>query len=986
MKAVRSEVDWAELRRRLESGEGRDPWRSLAALAEGQALQERLQREFPEGASEWTDPVSRRRFLTLMGASLSLAGLNGCLRQPSETIVPYVRAPEEMIPGKPLFFATTLLSGGFGIGVLVESHLGRPLKIEGNPEHPGSGGALDSQTQAAILGLYDPDRSQVVQNGGRISTWDVFLTQLSEALQVERARRGSGLRILTETVTSPTLARQLERCLESLPEARWHQYEPIHRDNVIEGSRLAFGTAVDSVYRFDRADVILSLDADFLASGPGHLAYARQYASKRRTPSQGMNRLYVVEASPSVSGSMADHRFALRCSAIETVARALASRLGLIPPPGPEAPNWLEPIARDLLAHKGSSAVIVGESQPPVVHALAHAMNEVLGNLGSTVHLIEPVAARPSVQTESLRELARDLDAGAVDLLLVLGGNPVYQAPADLGFKDALSRAKLRVHLGLYDDETAELSHWHLPQAHPLESWSDARAYEGTVSLGQPLIAPLYQGRTALQLVAMIQGRFDRSSYDVLRDYWRERAVGPDFERFWQTTLHDGVMDGTASPALALQVKRDFTSDAAGPGEHRGLELVFRSDPTVGDGRWANNGWLQELPKPVTQLTWDNAAGVSPRTAERLGLQSEMVVELQLEGRSIRAPVWVVPGQADESVTVHLGYGRTRAGKLGTGIGFDAYRLRTSARPWFADGLVARPTAERYRLASTQAHHDMEGRHLVRYGSLADYRADPAFAQKLGHPPDGDRSLYPPWRYEGYSWGMAIDLNTCTGCGACVTACQAENNIPIVGKSQVLIGREMHWIRVDRYHHGPADSPAVLHQPMLCQHCENAPCEPVCPVAATVHGDEGLNEMVYNRCVGTRYCSNNCPYKVRRFNFLQYSDETTPVLKLLRNPDVTVRSRGVMEKCTYCVQRINAARIEAKKEDRTIRDGDLVTACEAACPAEAIAFGDLNDRQSRVSRLKADPRNYAVLSELETRPRTTYLARLSNPNPELKET
>jgi molybdopterin-containing oxidoreductase family iron-sulfur binding subunit len=703
-----------------------------------------------------------------------------------------------------------------------------------------------------------------------------------------------------------------------------------------------------------------------------------------------MNRLYVVESTPTNTGTMADHRLALRAGEIEGFARAVAQGLGILggtaaAASGPHA-KWIAAVARDLQKHRGAGLVLAGDGQPPVVHALIHAINHALGNVGATVVHTDPVEASPVDQRESLQELARDMEAGRVNVLIVLGGNPVFTAPADLQFAERLSKVKFRVHLGLYDDETTRLCDWHIPEAHYLEAWSDARAYDGTATIIQPLIAPLYGGKSAHEFLAEILGQPGRTGYEIVRDYWKGRHRSKDFELFWRTALYEGVIDGTALPAKSVSLKKGIgETGKRGNGEGGGLEIAFLPDPTIWDGRFANNGWLQELPKPLTKLTWDNAALVSPATAERLGLSTGDVVELQYGGRTVRAPIWILPGQAPDSVSVHFGYGRTRTGRVGTGAGFDAYPLRTTTAPWFASGLTIRKTGARYPLVSTQSHNSMEGRHLVRAGTLEEYQKHPEFAREMGEEPPRDLSLYPGFKYEGYAWGMAIDLNACTGCNACVVACQAENNSPIVGKDQVSRGREMHWIRIDRYYQGGVEDPEVHHQPVMCQQCENAPCEPVCPVGATLHGSEGLNDMVYNRCIGTRYCSNNCPYKVRRFNFLAFQDFDTPSLKLMRNPNVTVRSRGVMEKCTYCVQRINAAKIEAEKADRSVRDGEILTACQQACPAQAIVFGNINDPGSRVSKLKAEPRSYGLLADLNTRPRTTYLAKVRNPNPELEK-
>ena len=987
-------IDLIALRQRLTTAHGPAFWRSLEELAHSEAGQALLAREFPHAVGH--DAVSRRRFLQLMGASLALAGLAGCTRQPEEKIVPYVRAPEEIVPGKPLFFATAMLLGGIATGVLVESHMGRPTKIEGNPQHPASLGATDALTQAAVLSLYDPDRSQAVSQAGRISTWSAFLTAISTALETQRVKRGAGLRILTDATSSPTLAQQFDTLFTKFPLAVWHQYEPLTADAVPEGTRLAFGEALNPLYHVEHAEVIVALEADFLASGPGCVRYARAFAGKRQVSgaSAGMNRLYVVESTPSLTGAMADHRLPLRASAIADLAHTLAAAVAAVPPPAsPPAPawppQWVEAMRHDLQQHRGASLVIAGIEQPPIVHALAHAMNFVLGNVGRTVTYTSPVLVQPTNHLAALDLLVRDMAAGKVDMLVILGGNPVYTAPADWQFATALDRVPLRIHLGLYEDETAALCHWHIPQAHFLESWSDARAYDGTVTIVQPLIAPLYNGKTAHELLSVLIGEPHRSSHTSVRAYWEQQYQGADFERFWHATLHDGLMADTAFVQRQVtyqpQALHDQLAPAAAAAPPLPVELVFRPDPTVWDGQFANNGWLQELPKPLTTLTWDNAVLISPAMAQRRSLNNAEVVELHYQGRTLQAPVWIMPGQAEDTVTVHLGYGRWRAGRLGSGAGFNAYALRTAEALWCGHGLELRKTGTHAMLSTTQMHHTMAGRHLVRVGTLEHYQAHPHFVHDMAHDPPPTLTLYPPHAYEGYAWGMTIDLNACLGCNACTIACQAENNIPIVGKTEVGRGREMHWLRIDRYYQGNLDNPETYHQPVLCMHCENAPCEVVCPVAATVHSDEGLNDMVYNRCVGTRYCANNCPYKVRRFNFFQYADYRTPSLQLLHNPDVTVRSRGVMEKCTYCVQRINAARIQAKREDRLIRDGEVVTACQAACPTQAIVFGNLNDPSSRAAQLREHPLNYGLLTELNTRPRTTYLARLRNPNPALHD-
>jgi molybdopterin-containing oxidoreductase family iron-sulfur binding subunit len=681
----------------------------------------------------------------------------------------------------------------------------------------------------------------------------------------------------------------------------------------------------------------------------------------------------------------------MKPSQIEQAARLLAREIGL---EGVQVGSmtlsdgqqrWVASAAKDLQAHRGACVVIPGEYQPASVHAIVHAVNQALGNAGRTVIHTDPVEARPENQLASLSALVSDMNAGKVDLLLMVGGNPVYDAPADQDFTKAMNNVPLRVHLGLYDDETASQSHWHIPQAHPLETWSDARAFDGTVTIMQPLIAPLFNGVSPHELLSVFLGETGVSSHDIVKNFWRSQQGDRGFESFWQDALNGGIVPATAAAVRNAIVSGSPASWAPAAAQTEGLEIAFRPDPTIWDGRFANNGWLQELPKPLTKLTWDNAAIMAPATAQRLGLATADLVSLTYKGRTQNFPVFILPGQPDGCVTVSFGYGRTRTGKVGSGTGFDAYRLRTSDALWSGGGLSVQKTGERYPLSVTQEHHAMEGRAPVRHATLADFLKHPEFASELVEAPAREETLYPEYKYEGYAWGMSIDLNACTGCNACVVACQAENNIPIVGKEQVANSREMHWLKIDQYFSGDLDNPRVDSQPRMCVHCENAPCEVVCPVAATVHDSEGLNVMVYNRCVGTRYCSNNCPYKVRRFNFLEYSDNQALTFAMQKNPDVSVRSRGVMEKCTYCVQRISAARIEAKKEDRPIRDGEVVTACQSACPAQAIVFGDINDMKTKVRQSKSDPRTYGLLAELNTRPRTTYLAKVTNPNPEIEE-
>jgi MoCo/4Fe-4S cofactor protein with predicted Tat translocation signal len=998
-------TDIQALRAKLQGTRGREYWRSLEAVAETPEFQDYLHREFPQNASEWLDPVGRRGFLKLMGASLALAGVTACTRQPEEAIVPYVRQPEELVPGKPLFFATAMPFAGSGVGLLVESHEGRPTKIEGNPDHPSSLGATDLFAQAAILGLYDPDRSQTITHLGEIRTFDSFGASMQTVLTAQQGSKGAGIRILTETVASPTLGAQRQEFLTRFPQAKWVQWEPFGGHNAREGSRLAFGDYADPQYAIEKADVILSLDADFLCAGNGGLKHARAFASRRRIEGDRaeLSRFYAVESTPTNSGSKADHRLPLRASEIEAFARAVAAAVGVAGAGSATAPQaaqrWMGPLVKDLQASRGRSLVIAGEGQSPAVHAIAHAMNAALGNVGTTVSYTATAEVRPTNQRAALQELVGEMNAGTVSLLVVLGGNPVYSAPADLKFVDAMQKVALRVHLGLYHDETAAQCHWHVPETHFLEMWSDVRGHDGTVSIVQPLIAPLYSGRSAHEVMSAFSEGGIRSGYDVVRSFWMSTgsgdttttpqpntsgaAVTSSFDQGWRKWLHDGVVPNTSFPTKTVTVQAALPAATAAAGGSGEIDVVFRPDPTVYDGRFANNTWLQELPKSLTKLTWDNAALIAPQTADRLMLVSGDLVELKQGSATVTIPVWLAPGQAADTLTLHLGYGRTRAGRAANQIGFNVNPLRTMAAQDVARVQLVK-TGDTYPLACTQDHWSLEGRNIVRETTVEHFEKDPTFAKKMEHQPINGLSMYPNYDYsKGYQWGMTIDQNVCTGCNSCVVACQAENNVPVVGKSQVMNGREMHWLRLDRYYTGDLDNPGTYHQPMPCQQCETAPCEVVCPVAATTHTAEGLNDMVYNRCVGTRYCSNNCPYKVRRFNFMLYADFNTPSLKLMRNPDVTVRSRGVMEKCTYCVQRINQARVAAKLEDREIRDGDVVTACQAACPTSAIIFGNINDANSEVSKRKASPLNYPLLAELNTRPRTTYLAVVRNPNTEL---
>jgi Fe-S-cluster-containing dehydrogenase component len=852
--------------------------------------------------------------------------------------------------------------------------------------------------------MYDPDRAQSVTHLGDVDSWGSFSNAIRGPLTIQKSLSGAGVRILTPTVSSPTLKDQLQAFLAMYPQAKWHVYEPINRDNVLEGAKLAFGQPVETRYDFSKADVIVSLDADFLYAGfPGNTRYIRDFASRRNPDAETakMSRLYVIESTPSSTGVKADHRLPVRATEVFEVAKLIGERRQGQHGPARDASDFAVAAYADLVSHRGAGVVIVGDHQPPEVHALAHAMNAALGNVGKTVFYTDPVSANPVNQTDSIKDLVTDMRAGKVDLLVILGGNPVYDAPSDLNFAEALKSSKvaMRVYLGLYQNETAQLCHWNINEAHYLESWSDARAYDGTVSLVQPLIAPLYSGKSTHELMSALLGAPDATGYEIVRAYWLKSTLAPSaiFEAWWRKSLNDGFIEGSAFAPKSLSAKMpSFPAPAAASNaDPNSLEINIRRDPSIYDGQFANNGWLQELPKPLSKLTWDNAIQIGPKMATREGLKSMDVITLEVDGRKVTGPVWIQAGHPDHSVTVNLGYGRRTAGRAGTGAGFDAYPLRTTNALWVATGAKLTKTGDFYQLASTQGYQTMDtddGGHrpAVREATLAEYRKEPKFAKE--DEPPAELTLYQPFDYKKSpdAWGMTIDLNACVGCNNCILACQSENNIAVVGKEQTTRGRHMHWIRVDAYYQGDRDDPTAYFQPVPCQQCENAPCELVCPVGATVHSSEGLNDMVYNRCIGTRYCSNNCPYKVRRFNFLLFQDWETPQYKIMRNPDVTVRSRGVMEKCSYCIQRISEHRIDAEtasvRENRPfkIEDGSLQTACQQSCPANAIVFGNINDPNSRVAKLKALDRNYGLLADLNTRPRTTYLAEIRNPNPELE--
>ncbi len=1264
-------LDLDDVRAKLAETNGKTYWRSLDELSQKPGFNEMLRREFPGQAPKDWAPLPRRDFLKLMGASLALAGLSGCAFQPNEKIVPYVNQPESIVPGIASYYATAMPFSGYALGLLAKSTDGRPVKVEGNPDHPTSGGetpidpgkgkpnfkkrgSTDVFAQASLLTMYDPERSQTIRRSGASSNWDTFVGEITQQIQASRRNsKGADFAIITETITSPTQISLMNDLRDLMPELRWVSYEPVNRDNVTAGTRLAFGRDLHPVYHFDRADVIVSLDCDFMLEEPGRVAHAREFIDGRRvtdkTARQKMNRLYVIESTSTITGAAADHRFPVKAAQVDGIARALAQAIGVSGGAGAqqvtaEQNKWVQEIANDLKASRGRVIVVAGANQPPAVHALAMAMTEGLsGNSNNgatfartlpgngnaaTITYHAPIEGAPVPHLAGLASVVDEMKAGKIKTVLVMGTNPAYTAPRDLEFAKAFNNVPFRAHIGLYEDETSNLCTWHVPEAHYLEQWSDARAIDGTVSIVQPIIMPLYEAcKSPLEVLAMMVGNVNSSGYDIVRGQWARTkglvndgtlaaasvqgelaknstltqsgasgltsqgvnngtaqglsngpmtgaqggvaanspvvnnavvnggvatnngtinggamngvtpmkpatngatrnsaaAIGgagagasgvaagtPDafaFDRFWQEAVHSGVIKGTAAPAInvtagALNLP---AQTVIGPG----IEVNFRPDPTIWDGRFANNGWLQECPKPITKLTWDNAILVSPNTAHKNGWNNDDEVELTLNGGKVKGAIFMVPGQPDDTLTLNLGYGRAQVGKIGTGAGFDANQLRTVDNPWMAYGVKTAKLGTVYKLAAT-AHHNLispegkdttlkdailggddaktkvvddwitpqtrgkdvdgvHGRDLIRSGtfemmqkgelpvvpedkiglpiswprnpnsqgsSLPDSQNKPArgrdesgpivgdgsladgpyTTEEDGHPLADNRELagspsfYPresdylasaPLRSAAaekeleakskalgrdnvtQQWGMSVDLQSCIGCNACVVGCQSENNSAIVGKDQVLMGREMHWIRIDAYMSGSYENPEVYFEPMMCQHCEKAPCAPVCPFNAVMESPGGINEQIYNRCVGTKYCENNCPYKVRRFNFLQYSDQISPTIQLMANPSVTVRSRGVMEKCTYCIQRVKAAEWQAKKEDRFVRDGDIITACQQVCPTNAIVFGDINDPNSEVSKLKRGDLTFGILTHLNTGPRTSYTAKIRNPNPAL---
>jgi molybdopterin-containing oxidoreductase family iron-sulfur binding subunit len=962
----------------------------LEELAEKPEFATFVEREAPR-FRDMVNAFDRRRFLQLMAASMALGGLSACGPEPNpRQLLPYVDIPENVVLGRNRYYASAITQDGYATGVLVSHIAGRPIKVEGNPDHPASLGGASASMQASILTLYDPQRAQLVAAHGQIATWENFVGALHDRRKRLLARKGDGLRILTGAMTSPSLIAQIASVQKQFPGMRWHQWEPLNRDSEHAAAIMGFGKPVDRAFDLRKAERIFGIGSDLISTAPGNLAYARDFAAARRPAETGgtMSRVYAIESTPTLLGAKADHRLAMRPDEIARSLRYVAGLLGAGPQDWTQQESahatWLKAAAVDLAAHRGATLVHAGREQPVEVHLLADAINDKLGAIGTTLRLIAPVQADSEPQRQSITELADDMASGKVDTLFILGPNPVYDAPADLDFAAKLRHVPFSVCLSLYDDETAVACTWRIPAAHEYERWGDARAFDGTVTIQQPQARPLYGGHSPYEILAILLGSPVTDDYTMVRDYWHQRAQQEnrgDFDAFWHGSLRVGVVPKTAEPTISAALQSNLAAKLPPTAAPRanGLLALFRADEGNWDGSCANNAWLLEMPRPFTRLTWDNAALIAPSTAEQLGLSTQDVIEIAVGQTKVNAPVFVLPGQAADCVTLPLGWGHT-AGGLGAGVGFNAYRLRPSPSEWATPITYVAKTGDKYRLATTQGQDRILGRDLVQEGTLEQLNDSPQSIVKKSKP----ESLYPEYQYPDRAWAMAIDLNSCIGCQACVIACQAENNVPIVGKDQVLDGRVMHWLRIDRYYSGPADAPDTTFEPVPCMHCENAPCEVVCPVHATVHDHEGLNLMVYNRCVGTRFCSNNCPYKVRRFNFYPYAFERDRPPNSW-NPEVSVRDRGVMEKCTYCIQRIRTTQIDAERENRKIRDGEIVTACQQTCPTQAIIFGDKNDRDSAVVKRKATPIDYVLLDDLNTRPRTSYSAVIRNPNPAIEE-
>ncbi|WGF90345.1 TAT-variant-translocated molybdopterin oxidoreductase [Marinivivus vitaminiproducens] len=940
-------------------------WRSVEEFARSPAFEARIRDEFPAAMPQLEGP-SRRTFLTLMAASFAMTGLTGCEQQTAEAIVPRVRDPGYLPPDGILHYATAHVQDGIASGILVKTVDGRPIKIEGNPEHPVTRGATDAFMQASILGLYDPDRSQSVVRLGRTSGWQTFETAVVQRFAALRASQGEGLRLLTGPIGSPTTIGLMEGLLRELPRARWHVHAP-----------LADGRAQRTHGAFERAKLVVAFDGDFLDPGPDQAATSRAWADARRTAEQAgfLAELHVASSTPGLTSAKADHGVVVEPSRMPLLAEALLDRVEDRPPRALDDATraWIDRAFRALRRHAGEAIVTAGRGQPARLHGIVARLNRRLGNTGRTVWTTASPIARAGDPASSLDALAEAIAAGEVGTLVMLDVNPVYTAPRSFDFGTLIDRVDFTLHIGSHVDETGVHCQWHAPLAHPLESWGDARAADGTASIVQPTIRPLYGARSLPEYLVLLRDGRTTDGRTLVEAYWRAQWGKGDFDERWRRALTAGFIADSAFAAEEREVPEPISP---GRSSEDGLTVLFRPDPTIWDGSYANNPWLQELPKPLAKIVWDNIAVLGPALAAEHGIASGDRVEIGLEGRKVEAPAWVLPGQAPRTVTLYLGQGRWEAGSVGNGVGYDAYTLRPAGAAWQAFGATLLRLEGRAPLATTQESHGMDGHDFVRVHTLASSDAT------TSEPATGHPSLYPEQVYddqprEKRAWAMAIDLDSCIGCNACAVACQAENNIPVVGREQVAIGRDMHWLRIDRYYEGPPEAPRTHFQPVPCMHCEQAPCEVGCPVAATLHDREGLNLQIYNRCVGTRTCSSYCPYKVRRFNYFDYTSGADTVVQAQRNPDVTVRTRGVMEKCTYCVQRITAARIRSNIEERPIADGEVVTACQAACPTRAITFGDLEDDGSAVNGARSSPRHYVLLEELNTRPRTTYLAKLA---------
>lgn len=1019
-------------------------WRSLAEL---HGVEDpNLGAEFLPEQLDPMDGTSRRRFLQIMGASVALAGAAGCTRQ-HRNVVPAARGIEGRTIGQTQAYATAMEVAGVAIGLLAQSFEGRPIRLDGNPNHPTSKGTVNSWAVASILSLYDPDRSKTIRFKANARTsvvdkqWDDVKSAFKQLNSELAGKQGEGLRVLCEATSSITMQSLKDRLLAAMPKAQWITYEPVGRDNERLGTKLVFGSPLRAHYHLSKAEVIADLDADLLGAHPAALQYTRDFAANRN-PEAALaktgtyNRLYCVESNLSVTGGSADHRLAARSSDVKKFVAVLGQHINSLLKSeksasatlgNSKASVFVAALAKDLVAHKGKCVLAVGFRQPPEVHAAVHELNHLLGNTGVTVSYFAAPEGDAPTGYQAIAGLAKDMDAGKVSTLFILGGNPAYNAPGDLHFAESLAKVKATIHISQYHDETADLCTWHLPQSHYLEAWNDSRAWDGTHSIVQPLIEPLHSSRSQSEILSLFLTGQATKSYELTQSAFKT-AYGASATTTWLKALQDGVVPDSAWKPVSVKLATATADNAAlaaslttvlfnAPigiaSEVQNLEAVFVQDTKVFDGRFTNNAWLQELPDFITKLTWDNAILLSYQTATKNNLKHGQMANVTVNGATVKAAVYIQPGLATQSATLLLGYGRkaagvvggTAVGRVGT-VGFDFNPLRKSTAMDIVDGIKVAPLDEWYSFASTQEHsqidttglreRDKRDDVLIRSDTLSHYLKDQSAIRHKVHelpliklfdnPLDGQVKA-------DYKWGMTIDLSKCTGCNACVVACQSENNIPVVGKDQVSRRREMHWLRIDRYFSGDSENledVAVVHQPMMCVHCENAPCEQVCPVAATVHSADGTNDMVYNRCIGTRYCANNCPFKVRRFNFLnwhkQLDDEKNNVIRLAFNPDVTVRSRGVMEKCTYCIQRIRAAKVRVKNADPLgkVKDGDIVTACQQACPAGAITFGDLNNQASTVAQLQNSPRGYKMLEDLNIRPRTAYLARIRNANPELE--